>query len=176
MDRLFGASAACSWAGALTRPWVIMRALGGRISRGMERTLTRWMQSRISSPSTTQPTTTGRRIAQTPRRPGTQCEVLRPRVSVLLWWLACFSALVSRKHYISDSRISQLGIVIKPTVNQKCCLLACSLLSLAPYVRGSVKTSQVKSTQDTPQFNSAGISARLPCTNQAAESWYSKYR
>ena len=38
------------------------------------------------------------------------------RVSVLLWWLACFSALVSRKHCISDSRISQRGITIKPTV------------------------------------------------------------
>ena len=53
------------------------------------------------------------------RRRGIQCEVLRPRVSVLLWWLACFSALVSRKHCISDSRISQRGIKIKPTVNQK---------------------------------------------------------
>ena len=37
----------------------------------------------------------------------------------LLWWLACFSTLVSRKHYISDSRISQRSIKIKPTVNQK---------------------------------------------------------
>ena len=35
----------------------------------------------------------------------------------MLWWLACFSTLVSRKHYISDSRISQRGIKIKPTVN-----------------------------------------------------------
>ena len=53
------------------------------------------------------------------RRRGIQCEVLRPRVSILLWLLACFSALVSRKHCISDSRISQRGIKIKPTVNLK---------------------------------------------------------
>ena len=37
----------------------------------------------------------------------------------MLWWLACFSALVSRKHCISDSRISQRSITIKPTVNPK---------------------------------------------------------
>ena len=40
-------------------------------------------------------------------------------VSDLLSWLACFSALVSRKHCISDSRISQRGIKIKSTVNSK---------------------------------------------------------
>ena len=46
-------------------------------------------------------------------------------VSDLLWWLACFSALVSRKHCFSDSRISQRGITIKPTVNQKICEHGC---------------------------------------------------
>jgi hypothetical protein len=37
-----------------------------------------------------------------------------------------FSALVSRKHYISDSRISQRGITIKPTVNPKIVFRCCA--------------------------------------------------
>ena len=74
----------------------------------------------------------------------------------MLWWLACFSALVSRKHCISDSRISQRGITIKPTVNQK------SLCLPAKSAGGSAE-SRVRLRFDFHRRCSLANARRFPC-------------
>ena len=78
--------------------------------------------------------------------------------------LARSSAQVSRSHRSLDSRLSQRGFLIKPTVNQKC--YTCVGVYLESYTRGGAIPNEMGSARcrATPALNHSADETRTPAS------------